>query len=114
MMKMVKYFIGTGGGFGSKRYDHQVIICSEIDLVNFQLVGEEWAIGDGAAKNAKSPEGPHIYKRDGWYCLMIAEGGTEHFHAVTISRSRKISGPYENYEGNPILTHRHLGRNYPV
>lgn len=108
------YFTGTGGGFGSKRYDHQVIICSEIDLVNFQLVGEEWAIGDGAAKDAKSPEGPHIYKKDGWYYLMVAEGGTEHFHAVTISRSKNISGPYENYDGNPILTHRHLGKNYPV
>lgn len=68
------------------------------EFIGRELVGEEWAIGDGAAKNAKSPEGPHIYKRDGWYYLMIAEGGTEHFHAVTISRSRKISGPYENYE----------------
>lgn len=107
------YFTGTAG-FGDKRYDHQVIVCSEIDVNTCQLVGEEWAIGDGAAKDAYSPEGPHIYKKDGWYYLLIAEGGTEHFHAVTISRSKSIKGPFENYIGNPILTHRHLGKDYPI
>lgn len=107
------YFTGTAG-FGDTRYDHQVIVCSEIDLNTFQLVGEEWAIGDGALKGAHAPEGPHLYKKDGWYYLLIAEGGTEHFHAVTVSRSKSIKGPFENYAGNPILTHRHLGKNYPI
>ena len=45
---------------------------------------------------------------------MIAEGGTEDYHAVTIARSRSIQGPYEGYAGNPILTHRHLGLDYPI
>lgn len=45
---------------------------------------------------------------------MIAEGGTEHFHAVTMARSRNILGPYEGFRGNPILTHRHLGMDYPI
>lgn len=107
------YFMGTSS-FTNKKYDHQVIICSEIDLKTFQLIGEEWVIGDGALKNAWSPEGPHIYKKDNWYYLLIAEGGTEHYHAVTISRSKNIRGPFENYAGNPILTHRHLGKNYPI
>ncbi|KAL3441439.1 glycosyl hydrolase [Aspergillus insuetus] len=53
-----------------------------------------------------SPEGPHLYKKDGWYYLLIAEGGTEMNHAVTIARSRDVWGPYESYAGNPILTNR--------
>jgi len=52
------------------------------------------------------PEGPHIYKKDGWYYLMIAEGGTALDHSVTIARAKKITGPYTGYERNPILTNR--------
>lgn len=52
------------------------------------------------------PEGPHIYKKDGYYYLMIAEGGTAEDHAVTIARAKKILGPYTAYEKNPILTNR--------
>ena len=51
------------------------------------------------------PEGPHIYKKDGWYYLLISEGGTEYGHKVTIARSRHIDGPYESNPANPILTH---------
>lgn len=52
----------------------------------------------------RNPEGPHLYRKDGYYYLMIGEGGTETNHSVSISRSRDIRGPYEGYEGNPILT----------
>lgn len=51
------------------------------------------------------PEAPHLYKKDGWYYLLIAEGGTEYGHAVTIARSRIIDGPYLGNPANPILTH---------
>ncbi len=78
------------------------------------VVGERRLAWQGAVWNAWSPEAPHLYRKDGWYYLMIAEGGTEHYHAVTMARSRDILGPYEGYEGNPILTHRHLGENYPI
>ncbi|MCD7899682.1 MAG: glycoside hydrolase family 43 protein [Bacteroides sp.] len=50
-------------------------------------------------------EAPHIYKKDGWYYLLVAEGGTEYGHKVTIARSRKIDGPYQSNPANPILTH---------
>ncbi len=50
------------------------------------------------------PEGPHIYKKDGWYYLLISEGGTELAHRLTIARSRNIYGPYEPNPDNPILT----------
>ncbi|HHV11645.1 MAG TPA: glycoside hydrolase family 43 protein [Clostridiales bacterium] len=103
------YYTGTTG-FGNE----QGIYCSQIDLEKMELVGERKILWQGALKGAASPEGPHLYKKDGWYYLMIAEGGTEHFHAITISRSKEIMGEYKGYEGNPILTHRHLGKNYPI
>ena len=50
-------------------------------------------------------EGPHLYKKDGYYYLMVAEGGSGVNHTVTISRSKgSIWGPYENDASNPILT----------
>lgn len=51
------------------------------------------------------PEGPHIYKKDGYYYLLISEGGTELAHSITIARSKHIYGPYEAGPDNPILTH---------
>jgi beta-xylosidase len=52
------------------------------------------------------PEGPHIYKKDGWYYLMIAEGGTAEDHAVTMARAKNITGPYQPSPHNPHLTNR--------
>ncbi|KAL4880848.1 glycosyl hydrolase [Aspergillus karnatakaensis] len=48
--------------------------------------------------------GPHIYKKDGWYYLCIGEGGTELGHQQVIARSTSVTGPFEGYSGNPILT----------
>lgn len=89
--------------------EKQMIWLSEIDLENFRLKGEKTKIWGGAMENAAWPEAPHVYKIGGYYYLMIAEGGTEHFHSETIARSENIRGPYESYRGNPILTQRHLG-----
>lgn len=55
--------------------------------------------GDGG----RYPEGPHIYKKDGYYYLLISEGGTELAHRLTIARSRNIEGPYESNPNNPLL-----------
>ena len=60
----------------------------------------------GPVKNifAGSPhglvEGPHLFKRNGWYYLTTAEGGTGYDHAVTMARSRTIDGPYELHPDN--------------
>lgn len=48
-------------------------------------------------------EAPHQYKRDGYYYLMVAEGGTSYEHCVTLARSKKIDGPYEVHPENPII-----------
>jgi hypothetical protein len=52
------------------------------------------------------PEGPHLYRvGDLWY-LLVAEGGTERGHAVTIARGPSPAGPFEPCPSNPLLTHR--------
>ena len=86
----------------------------EIDMKEFRLKSGPTVVWRGALRDCWAPEAPHLYKKDGWYYLMIAEGGTEDYHAVTIARSRSVKGPYKGYEGNPILTHRHLGLDYPI
>lgn len=50
------------------------------------------------------PEGPHMYRKDDYYYLVLAEGGTSFDHMVTIARSSELLGPYEPYENNPILS----------
>ncbi|NUS10992.1 MAG: glycoside hydrolase family 43 protein [Streptomyces sp.] len=87
---------------------------SGLDLESGKLVGPDRVLFNGALVDARWAEGPHLYKVDGWYVLLLAEGGTAHDHAVTVARSRDVTGPYENHPGNPVLTHRHLGRSYPV
>jgi xylan 1,4-beta-xylosidase len=52
------------------------------------------------------PEGPHLFFREGWWYLLIAEGGTERGHAVSIARSSSPTGPWEGCPSNPILSHR--------
>ncbi|KAK3303399.1 glycoside hydrolase family 43 protein [Chaetomium strumarium] len=64
--------------------------------------GEWRVIWNGTGGMA--PEGPHIYRKDGCYYLLAAEGGTGLGHMVTIARSKKISGPYESNPANPVLT----------
>lgn len=49
-------------------------------------------------------EGPHLYKKNGYYYLLTAEGGTRFKHAVTLARSKALIGPYEVHPGNPVLT----------
>jgi xylan 1,4-beta-xylosidase len=51
-------------------------------------------------------EGPNLYKKDGWYYLIVAEGGTFLGHAVTVARSRSVTGPYEADPAGPVLIAR--------
>jgi alpha-N-arabinofuranosidase len=93
---------------------HTEIYLREIDIKNKKFVGEEIVLWDGAVKGAVWAEAAHIYKANEYYYLLVAEGGTAHHHAVTIARSKNITGPFETNRGNPILTHRHLGLDYPI
>lgn len=73
------------------------------------LVGEPYGIWRGALKNCIWPEGPHIYKKDGWYYLIAAEGGTAIDHAVMAARSKSVTEGWVGKPSNPVLTHRYLG-----
>ncbi|MBO2448839.1 glycoside hydrolase family 43 protein [Actinomadura barringtoniae] len=86
----------------------------EFDPAKLRLTGPEHVIWDGAVKGAVWPEGPHLYKIDGRYHLITAEGGTAHDHAVVSARADRVTGPYEGCPRNPVLTHRHLGLDHPI
>ena len=77
-------------------------IC-EIDVETGRQLGEIHHLGTGLG--GRYPEGPHIYKKDGYYYLLLAEGGTEHGHHVNILRSKNLFGPYQPNPANPILSH---------
>ena len=108
------YYIGTRTSENPEYMGDHEIWLQEIDLNHMKLKGKSHILWKGALKNAAFVEGPHLYKINGMYYLLISEGGTEYYHSVTIARSKEILGPYEGNPGNPILTHRHLGRNYPI
>jgi xylan 1,4-beta-xylosidase len=108
------WYTGSRPKAPGEYYGHTEIFLQELDLSAMRLVGKEQVLWDGALKGAVWAEAPHIYKVEGRYYLLIAEGGTEHHHAVTVARSDSITGPYESNRGNPMLTHRHLGLDYPI
>ncbi|SBT40092.1 glycoside hydrolase family 43 protein [Micromonospora auratinigra] len=80
------------GGIEIQRYDRD----------RRRLVGEARIIFHGTA--AGLTEGPHLYRRDGWYWLVTAEGGTSWEHQVTVARSRNLFGPYLADPAGPLLT----------
>lgn len=77
---------------------------ARIDPVAGRLLSEPVPMWNGVGM--KAPEGPHVYRVGDWCYLLIAEGGTERGHCVSVARSRAADGPYEGCPGNPILTHR--------
>ncbi len=85
--------------------DNTITLC-ELDAKTGRQLTPSRGIWQGMG--GRYPEGPHIYKKDGYYYLLISEGGTELAHHITIARSRDIYGPYEANPNNPILTHCNL------
>lgn len=101
-------------------YDgHRTIRMYEFNLDKMEVTGEEFILINGGTDISKKPvwiEGPHILKKDDYYYLIAAEGGTAEEHSEVVFRSREVTGPYISYEKNPILTQRHLDprREYPI
>lgn len=83
------------------------IYQSEIEIETGKLLTPDQLIWSGTG--GRYPEAPHLYKINGRYYLMIAEGGTEYGHMETIARASNPWGPFESCPRNPILTHRNLG-----
>lgn len=82
----------------------------EFDPRTMALIGVEHVLWRGAVIGAVWSEGPHIYRVDGRYYLITAEGGTELHHAVSVARADAVTGPYVGSPSNPVLTHRNRGR----
>ncbi|NLR94824.1 glycoside hydrolase family 43 protein [Flammeovirga agarivorans] len=78
------------------------IVIQEYDVESKQLVGEMHHIYEGSELGLT--EGPHIIKKDGYYYLITAEGGTEYDHAVSIARSKELFGTYETAPNNPLVS----------
>lgn len=98
---------------------HRTIRMYEFDTQGLKVIGAERILINGGTDLSKRPiwiEAPHIFRRDGFYFLIAAEGGTADQHSEVVFRSRKVDGPYVPYEKNPILTQRHLDprRDRPV
>ncbi|SEI91473.1 alpha-N-arabinofuranosidase [Dyadobacter koreensis] len=90
---------------------HRTIRIYEIDPVTLKVIGEEKQLVNGGVDLSKKPvwiEAPHIMKRNGWYYLYAAEGGTSVNHTEVVFRSKSVWGPYVAYENNPILTQKGL------
>jgi len=78
------------------------IVAQELDRRTGRLVGARRLIFKGTERGFT--EAPHVYKRDGWYHLLVAEGGTGWHHAVVMARSRSLFGPYELHPDGAVLT----------
>src|SRR5215211_5198267 len=81
------------------------IVMQEYSVEECSLVGPRRVIFEGTPLGLT--EGPHLYKRGGYYYLLTAEGGTGWGHAVTFARARELWGPYELHPDKYILTSRH-------
>ncbi|PSN70780.1 beta-xylosidase [Corynespora cassiicola Philippines] len=86
---------------GYRKKPATVIRQAAFDVRRGQVIGEMIDIWTGSGD--KVPEGPHIYKKDGYYWLLIAEGGTHRGHKITMARSKDVWGPFESYGNNPVL-----------
>jgi len=99
------------------RYDgHRAIWIQEYDWRAGKMVGPSTQLINGGVDISKKPvwiEGPHIFRKDGYYYLTAAEGGTSVNHSQVVLRSKKLRGPYLPYADNPILTQRDMDPNRP-
>jgi hypothetical protein len=77
---------------------------ARLDLTTGRLIGRSYRVWQGSGLAAA--EGPHLYRIGDYWYLLMAEGGTERGHCVTVARSRTPWGPWEPSPSNPVFTHR--------
>lgn len=95
------YFVNMEWDYRKKgKYQFSGILLTELDPKSLKPISEPVKIFLGSEKG--SVEGPHLYKKDGYYYLFTAEGGTVYEHAETVARSKSITGPYEMHPNTYI------------
>lgn len=109
------YYLGHANITGVRDWPNKNgVWMQKLDLQQEKLIGQPKQLTHGHAKNARWTEGPHLYKMDDQYLLLVAEGGTGFHHAITVHHSDSLWGPYIPNHSNPVFTHRHLGNDYPI
>ncbi|MGV8096904.1 MAG: glycoside hydrolase family 43 protein [Mangrovibacterium sp.] len=102
---------------GSKYEGHRAIRVQQFDVETDKTFGPRIMLIDGGVNLADKPiwiEGPHLYKINGHYYLMCAEGGTSVNHREVIFRGDSPMGKFQPWDKNPILTQLHLDPNRPL
>lgn len=97
-----KWFVNMLHEHRKGRNQFAGIILQEYDPEQQKLVGPITNIFKGTEIGLT--EAPYLYKKDGWYYLVTAEGGTQYEHAMTLALSKQLNGPYEVHPDNPLLT----------
>jgi xylan 1,4-beta-xylosidase len=97
-----KWLVNMIWDFRKGRARFAGIVIQEYDCKLRKLIGAQKKILE---KNGALLEGPNIYKRDGWYYLMLAEGGTGWNHGISMARAKHIFGRYE-MDTQPLLASR--------
>lgn len=98
-----KWVINKDRDFRPENIDSRSIVIQELDIKTMKLLGTPVVISRGATQR-RFVEGAHIFKRNGWYYLITAEGGTGYGHCAALARSRSVTGPYEPSPYNPLVT----------
>ena len=97
-----KYLVNMLWDPRSNHHEFYGIVLQEYDHEKEKLVGDPEIIYKGTDWGLV--EAPHLYKLNGYYYLLTAEGGTKFEHQATIARSKDIRGPYETHPENPLIT----------
>lgn len=111
------YIVHNAAPIGTPDWNQQRSIrLYEFDVKTDKVTGKFKEILRGGTRIERKPiwiEGPHMYKINGSYYLMCAEGGTDTDHSEVVLRSKSPWGPFEEAKSNPILTQRDLPDNRP-
>jgi len=111
------YVLNNGPPVGPALYNgHRAIWIQEFDVAQKKMVGPRSVLVNGGVDLSKKPiwiEAPHIFKRNGSYYLICAEGGTADQHSEVVFKGPSPLGPFVPFERNPILTQRHLDKSRP-
>lgn len=111
------WMVNNGAPEGRPLYNgHRAIWIQEFNPAAKKMAGPRKVLVNGGVDISKRPiwiEGPHLYKRNGWYYLCCAEGGTGPQHSEVVFRSRHVDGPYVPWDRNPILAQRDLNPDAP-
>ncbi|MGO4694786.1 glycoside hydrolase family 43 protein [Paenibacillus sp. 2TAB26] len=103
-----KYFVNMMWDQRVGHHNFYGILLQEYSASEQKLIGKPEIIFKGT--EIKLTEAPHLYKMNGYYYLLTAEGGTKYEHQATIARSKQLAGPYEVHPENPLISSFHAPR----